>query len=261
MTKFLVRLIFGLALFYGAYAIAERAIVYPLDPREIAPGVPGMSASRFEQDGYSLVVWSAAAAAGRPTILYLHGNAGHLEMRQRRFQRLMDRGYGIVAPGLVGGSGSKGWPTEAKIRESLALLYMSFDQSLVLYGESIGAAAAIALNNDLPSDKRPLAVVLEAPFTKLKDVAAHLHPLLPLSMGLMLSRWSSIDRAPSLEAPLLVLHGTEDQLIPLIQGQSIYNAARSVDKTFVAVDGASHVNVWKAQAQRELYEFLRKLKP
>ncbi|PTX56653.1 hypothetical protein C8N43_1313 [Litoreibacter ponti] len=259
----LLRALVIIALLAAGYFGLERLTVYPLDPRLIAPDDPRLSETRFD----TMIVWTAPPRRGKPTVLYIHGNAGHLNNRIPRFQRLLDRGYGIVAPGLRGGSGSKGWPTEAAIKADIRALYAVLQDGAltgtpvapIIYGESIGAAVTIHLVASHAMDHgwtRPKAIILEAPFTSLRDVAAHLHPSLPLATGLMLSQWRSIDYAPQIRAPLLILHGIEDDLIPLEMGEAILRAAGSQDKTLYPVEGAGHINVWTGAAQRRLYRFL-----
>jgi len=257
--RILLRIIVLLALFFGTYFGLERLVVYPLDPRAIAPSDQRITESKFG----NMVIWTAPPKRGKPTVLYLHGNAGHIAKRTARFQRLMDRGYGLVAPALRGGNGSKGWPTEAGITADIRALYPALTSGQltgtptipILYGESIGAAVAISLATT--SMPRPRAIVLEAPFTSLKDVAAYMHPQLPLATGLMLSRWPSLDRAPKLQAPLLILHGTKDDLIPIAMGRALLAAAGSRQKELYPVQGAGHINIWTGDAQRRLYKFLK----
>lgn len=264
--RLLFRAILLLPLLGAAYFTTERMMVYPLDPRLISPtdaGEPRLSETRFGK----MVVWTAAAKRGKPTVLYLHGNAGHLSNRVPRFERLLDRGYGIVAPAYRGGSGSDGWPTENGILTDIRGLYYALTDGRltgtpttpILYGESIGAAVAVHLTASYGMAHGwppPKAIVLEAPFTSLRDVAAALHPQLPLATGLMLSRWNSLEFAPNLSQPLLILHGDRDQLIPLAMGRAILDAATSQKKALYVVESAGHINVWTADAQRRLYAFL-----
>ena len=254
--RLLLRPLLLLAVFVGGYFTVERLVVYPLDPRAIAPSDKRISETQVAD----MVVWTAPPKRGKPTVLYLHGNAGHIAKRTARLQRLMDRGYGVIAPSLRGGNGSKGWPTEAGIAADIDVLYAAITNGKltgiptipILYGESIGAAIAI----NLATTANPMAVVLEAPFTSLKDVAAHMHPQLPLVTGLMLSRWPSIKRVPDVKAPLLILHGTRDELIPISMGRALLKAAGSAQKELYPVQGAGHINMWTGDAQRRLYKFL-----
>ncbi|TDT75031.1 hypothetical protein BDE40_1755 [Litoreibacter halocynthiae] len=261
--RLLLRPIVLLALFFGIYFTLERLVVYPLDPRAISPSDTRISETKLD----GMVIWTAPPKRGKPTILYIHGNAGHIAKRTARFQRLMDRGYGLVAPSLRGGNGSKGWPTEKAITNDIRNLYRALTAGHltgtptvpVIYGESIGAAIAISLSASYMMDHgtpRPRAIVLEAPFTSLKDVATHMHPQLPLATGLMLSRWPSLERIPQIKSPLLILHGTKDDLIPISMGRALLATAGSAQKELYAVQGAGHINMWTGDAQRRLYKFL-----
>jgi len=147
--RLLLRMSVLLALFFGSYFTLERLVVYPLDPRAIAPSDNRITVRKVED----MVVWTAPPEPGKPTVMYLHGNAGHIAKRTARLQRLMDRGYGIVAPAYRGSNGSKGWPTETGIAGDIAQLYAALTEGNltgtptipILYGESIGAAVAINL--------------------------------------------------------------------------------------------------------------------
>jgi len=151
--RLIFRAILLLALLVAVYFGTERLVVYPLDPRLVSPqdaGEPRLTETKFD----NMVVWTAAPKRGKPTILYLHGNAGHLSNRVPRFQRLLDRGYGIIAPAYRGGSGSSGWPTEDGIMGDIRALYAALSSGKltgtptapIIYGESIGAAVTIHLN-------------------------------------------------------------------------------------------------------------------
>ncbi|MEP3345575.1 MAG: alpha/beta fold hydrolase [Litoreibacter sp.] len=257
--RFLLRAIVLLALFFGGYFTLERFVVYPLDPRSITPSDSRLKVAKVND----MVVWVADAKRGKPTVLYLHGNAGHIAKRTARLQRLMDRGYGIVAPSYRGGNGSKGWPTETGISKDINAMYDALTSGQltgtpttpIIYGESIGAA--VAINLATTATPRPRAIALEAPFTSLKDVAAHMHPQLPLATGLMLSKWPSLERAPDLQSPLLILHGENDDFIPPTMGRAILQAAGSKQKELYVVKGAGHINMWTGDAQRRLYKFLQ----
>lgn len=264
--RWVFRALFLSTLLIGGYVLAERFTVYAFDPRQVTPDIPGVSEQIVSNSsGGNMVVWTARPKRGKPTILYLHGNAGNLNNRTPRLRAITDRGYGIVAPGFRGSSGSAGWPTEKAIRADTKGLYSALlDGRLtgtptrpIIYGESIGAAVAIHLLEDInPDIAQPKAIVLEAPFTSLVDVAKAIQPELALATGLMVNRWNSINYAANLIAPLLILHGSKDQLIPVDQGRQIFEEAKSPSKEFFEVEGAGHINVWKIPAQKRLYRFL-----
>lgn len=268
--RLILRAAFLFVLFFAVYFGVERLVVYPLDPREASPssiGLQGFNASALETpDGKRLVYWHHPAQRGKPTILYLHGNAGNLSNRKLRFERLVKRGYGVVAPAYRGSSGSEGWPREAAIAKDILHFYEELvngsllDRSIrpVIYGESIGAAVALRLSVEMAPELAPQALILEAPFTSLRDVGEAMHPALALATGLMQSRWNSLTYAAEIQTPTLILHGRDDPLVPIAQGRAIFEAIPASDKTFFEVPDAGHIDVWKASAQRKLYQFLNR---
>ncbi len=234
----------------------ERAVLYPFDPRHVeAPD--GLTETHLATaDGAELVVWSARARPGKPVVLYFCGNAGNLAAREGRFHALTQRGFGLVAAGYRGSSGSTGKPSEATLTGDAQLLAKEVpalvgDGAVVYYGESLGSAVAIALAVEQP----PAALVLEAPFSSLSDMATALYGS-PGLARLARSHWPSRERIVNVAAPLLILHGAKDQLVPPAQGRALFEAAASPDKRFYEVPGAGHETVWQPEAQRVLYRFL-----
>lgn len=242
--------------FYAASGALERAMVYPFTPLS-APPPAGFTESRLDTpDGETLVVWSAPPAPGKPVVLYFHGNAGNLAVRKGRFTAFTARGFGVVAAGYRGSSGSTGNPTETTLIADAALLAdavpkLAATAPVVYYGESLGAAVAIALAELRP----PAALVLESPFTSLGDLSAHVYGSAALAR-LVTSDWPNLARISSVAAPLLILHGADDPLVPPAMAQALLDAAASADKSLYLVPGAGHVDVWQADAQRRLYDFL-----
>lgn len=240
----------GLGLFATSGAL-ERAVLYPFDPTRGEPPAGLAESTLTTPDGATLVVWSAPPAPGKPTILYFHGNAGNLALRDGRFSAFHKRGYGIVTAGYRGSSGSTGTPSESALISDARALAATLHGPVVYYGESLGAALAIALAKTDP----PTALVLEAPFASLADMSAHLYGS-PALARLLKSRWPSLERITRVSAPLLILHGAQDSLVPPAQGRALLNAAASPDKRLYLVEGAGHTNVWQPDAQRVLFAFL-----
>ncbi len=248
---------------YGMIAlsgVAERKVIYPFDPARQSPaeaGLDGVVEQRLERDGETLIVWTAAPRPGQPVILYFHGNAGNLAARAGRFRRFLARGYGLVAPAYRGSSGSSGTPVEpALIGDAVALwpLLTRMDAPVIVYGESLGAALGIALVARAP--QRFSALVLEAPFTSIAELAGYHYPgtkEIALSLD---NQWPSLRRAAALTLPLLVMHGTKDDLIPYEMGQRILAAAPSGEKKFLGVKGAGHTDLWRSDTLPRLWRFV-----
>jgi hypothetical protein len=241
---------------YAASGTFERAVVYPFNPLHTSPPAGLTESSHTTPDGETLVVWSAPPAPGKPVILYFHGNAGNLAVRTGRFAAFTARGFGVVAAGYRGSSGSTGRPTEANLIADAALLAevapdLAAPAPVIYYGESLGSAVAIALAELKP----PAALVLEAPFTSLADLSAHVYGS-AAPARLVASHWPNLARISSVATPLLILHGADDPIVPPAMAEALLDAAASADKSLYLVPGAGHVDVWQVEAQRRLFTFL-----
>jgi len=253
---------------FGFLGKFEQSMVYPLDPTEVSPanaGVPQMQAVRFASGKETLVLWVTKPKAGKPVILYFHGNAGNLANRAPRFDAFEKRGFGVVAMAYRGSSGSTGKPKQKAILKDAINVYLALPDlvgtaPVILYGESLGTGVAVLLA-DSPelANTPPAAMVLEAPYTSIPDVTRRLYPKLKPILFLMKNRWPSIRHIGNLDIPLLVLHGTDDPLIPIIMGRKMFNTSPTSDKTFIAVQGAGHNNVWQPDAITALWQFLNRL--
>lgn len=256
--------ILGLILF-GMLRMFEQFNVYPLDPTEVSPtnaGVPRMQAVHFTSNDETLVLWVAKPKPDKPVILYFHGNAGNLANRAPRFAEFEKRGFGVVAMAYRGSSGSTGKPSQKAILMDAINVYKALpdlvgDAPVILYGESLGTGVAV-LTADSPELKGtpPAAIVLESPYTSLTDVTRHVYPVLTPLLFIMKNKWRSIRHIGALDIPLLVLHGTDDPLIPIEMGRKLFDTSPARDKTFFAVQGAGHNNVWQPDAKEALYAFL-----
>ena len=105
-------------------------------------------------------------------------------------------------------------------------------ERLVLWGESLGSALAIALE----ADYRVGCLVLEAPFTSAVDVGARHYWFVPVRL-LMKDQFRSDSWIGKVEAPVLVVHGENDMVVPISLGERLYGLVR-MPKRFVCVAGA-----------------------
>lgn len=236
----------------------EQAMIYPFDTARALPPA-GLHEAWFESGGQQLVLWVAPPREGKPVILYFHGNAGNLANRSGRFVRFVERGYGVVAMGYRGSSGSGGRPSETALSFDAARLFTRIDDyagaaPVILYGESLGTGVVVAVLERAAA--QPAAVILEAPYTSIADVALARDPRLEPLVARMKNRWDSMARAAALSPPLLVLHGDRDALIPMAQGRQLFAAAPSQDKQFVAVRGAGHNDLWRSDTLPRLWAFI-----
>ena len=121
-------------------------------------------------DGTKTTVWTAhPAEEGAPVVLYYHGNSGNVSSRWKRFQQILNSGFGLYAPSYRGYAGSGGSPSEAKLISD-ALEHFehaaAMGAPLIVHGESLGTGVATAVAVQHPDIG---LLVLEAPYTALVD--------------------------------------------------------------------------------------------
>ncbi len=216
---------------FGVLAVGQRRVMYlpdPACPRPADAGVPEMAPVTFEtEDGVSLLAWHAPPRqADAPTLIYFHGNAGHIGMRGMKVRPFLDAGLGVLLTTWRGYSGNPGRPSEDGLYADgrAARNFLSRrgvpGARHILYGESLGTGVAV----HLAREAAPAALVLEAPYSSIPDLAAHLMPFVPIK-PLVLDRFDSTEKIGAVTAPILVVHGAQDQTIPIALAQRLYAAA------------------------------------
>lgn len=256
----LIALAAYLAVVCYLYVTQRRRIYLPdrTRPEPASSGVPEMRAvSLPTEDGLDLLAWwRPPAAPGGPTLLYLHGNAGHIGYRGEKVRPYLDAGLGVLLLAWRGYGGNPGHPTEAGLyadgraaRRFLATNGVAADR-LVIYGESLGSAVAARL----AVDAAPAAVVLEAPFTSLADMGARLYPFIPVRR-LLHDRFETLGLIERIEAPLLVLHGEGDETVPAAMGRALLDRARPPKHAFFA-PAAGHTDLYDHGAVETVLGFI-----
>ncbi len=247
----------------------ERNVLYPYTAARMAEGSAaqsGMRETTLTVPKAELLIWySPPRNPDGPVVLYLHGNAGTLANRAARFELFRANGFGVVAPALRGGAGSSGTPSEdALIADALAVLThipalmpSKHPTDVILYGESLGTAVALGAVAHLPAEQRPAGVILEAPFTSIPEMGRQTMDLPETLIARIRDTWDSLSRAEDPTSPLLVIHGSADEVTPPQMGRQIFAAAATQDKDLVIVQGASHSGTWTGRAQKRIWRFIR----
>src|SRR5262249_5392530 len=154
--------------------------------------------------------------------LYFHGNGGALRYRVDRFRRLITDGIGLVALEYRGYGGSSGSPSEAGvIAHAQAAASVSAARlpgpQILPSGASLGSGVAVALAAERPVGR----VILEAPFTSAVAVAATHYWYMPVRL-LMSDQYRSDKRIGKVTAPVLILHGKRDAVVPYAMGEKLF---------------------------------------
>ncbi len=208
----------------------ERGLMYAPDPTYMKPERAGLSGFHEEiletADGEELITWYSPAQRGQPTLLYIHGNAGTLADRAERISNYQSHGRGVLIMSYRGYSGSTGRPSERANVSDAVLAYDTLrgwgvePEDIIVYGESIGSGIAVQV-----AKQRPISgLVLDAPYTSIVDVAELHYPYLPGRL-MMRDRYETLRHLKKVEAPLLVIHGEIDQIIPVEMGRKVAASA------------------------------------
>src|SRR5215468_8539187 len=232
---------------YGAFVVllyvAQRSLQYFPERFRTAPAAAGLPEAQEivldTADGERVIAWHVPPRADKPVVLYFHGNGGSLRGRVDRFCDLTADGTGLVALSYRGYGGSSGAPTEAGLVND-ALAAYAFTRArypaerIVLWGESLGTGVAVALAAEKPVGY----LILPSPLTSAADVGAQRYWFVPVEL-LMKDQFRSDLRIGKVTAPVLVLHGDRDNVVPFVLGERLY-ALITAPKQFVRFPGLGH---------------------
>ena len=243
-VKFLIALIliFGVIPFAALYFLQEK-LIFPAPTRTPPPGPVGSfdPVDIATPDGEILRAYEHKAEAGEATILVFHGNADAAYFQIKKGELLATSGFGVLLVEYRGYSGSTGSPTQiGLIMDGLAsydYVRAQTNDPSGLYAHSLGTGVAAPM-----AAIRPVfAVVLESPFTSILDVARHRMGWVPLN-SLLKHPFRSDLVIGEITAPLLIMHGTDDRVIPFDLGMRLATLAPPGIE-FVAIEGAGHNNL------------------
>ncbi|MCV2370656.1 alpha/beta hydrolase [Roseateles oligotrophus] len=209
--------------------------------------------------------WLPHPDPAAPTLLYLHGTLRNLYGNLPKIEALRDAGFAVLAVDYRGwGDSTAIIPSEASINADVQqawaeLLKRQPDASKrVLFGHSMGGAVAVTLASSLRQGGDYGALVLESTFTRLPDVAAEAGTLGKIGAAITSLEFNSLAKIARIDAPLLMLHGTADQTVPVVLGRRLRDAAPKENTCWVEIEGGSHSRLHSefAQAYRQALQSL-----
>ena len=229
----------AMAVTLGLVWIFQRSLIY-LPSRHVPDPPQGVEEVTYEtEDGLTLSAWLLRAEEDRGLVIVFNGNAGNRANRLPLGEALTEIGYSVLLTDYRGYGENPGSPSEdglgldARAAVSHATDDLGFT-NIVYFGESLGAGVALGLAGEKP----PRALVLRSPFSSLVAVAGHHYWYLPSSL-LLEDRFPNVERIGEIEAPVLVIAGSSDDIVPTEQSREVYEAARE-PKRLVIVEGAGH---------------------
>ena len=261
-----MKAVIGFVLFLtGAYLflilclyVFQRPMIFVATPfkPEPPPGVREISA--VTTDGLTLYGWFVPpATADNPVLIRFHGNASNAAWSYERAEPFIAAGYGVLIAAYRGYAGNPGKPDEAGlINDARAFIEWAMEQGveqerIVLYGESLGSGPAVAMAGEYQNLR---ALILEAPFTSLADVAARLYPFAPVRI-LLKDRFDNLSRIGDISTRLIVAHGTADRVVPYSLGERLFRAAPE-PKTMITIEGGGHNDLHERDISAKILKIL-----
>jgi len=211
----------------------QRHLMYHPAKNIAPPEVYGLSGVEdvflSSADGVRLQAWVRPSRKGMPTIVYFHGNAANLSDRAAKFGGFIDAGFGLVAVSYRGYGKSEGCPSEAGLyadaRAAVAyakkIMHVP-QEKLIYFGESLGSGVAV----QMAAEQTPALLALEAAYTSVETRSAELYPFVLGVRNLVLDKYDSLSKIKDVHAPLLMLHGQRDEIIPLSHARTLFAAPR-----------------------------------
>ena len=193
------------------------------------------------------------------TILFFHGNAGSLANRTYKLNHFknLDANFLIIA--WRGFSGNKGKPTEEGLYEDAksAVNWLNKigvdNKNIILYGESLGTAVAV----EIAQKSNYAAIILESPFTSMINMGKKYYPFFPVHF-LLKDKFESYKKVKNISAPMLIIHGKVDKIVPHDMGKTMYELSNE-PKYFYSQEYGDHMVDYDEKLLLTLKEFIQSL--
>ena len=225
----------------------QRHLIYLPVTEAVPPAaavLPGAREVTLEtSDGLNLGAWFVPA--GKPdrgmAVLVANGNAGNRTGRAPLARALAQQGLAVLLFDYRGYGGNPGNPDERGLARDVRAAHQFLveeagfsDEHLLLFGESLGAAVV----TELATERPPAGVVLRSPFVDLASVGKVHYPFLPVRT-LLRDKYPLADRLAAVTAPVAVIYGSDDSVVPPEQSRTVARAAPALWR-LVEVEGADH---------------------
>ncbi len=210
-------------------------------------------------DGLCLAAWYVPFPDAQKTVLICHGNGGNIGDRLPVINLFHEMRLNVLIFDYRGYGGSAGRPSETgTYRDAMAAWqYLELKRgiapgNIVVFGRSLGGAVAA----QLAQQKAPGALILEATFTSIPELADRFYPWLPIRWLCRFS-YNTLERMPKINCPVMIAHSRDDEMISFEHGLRIFEAARH-PKTFFELTGSHNDGeaFFSKAYGRKLKEFL-----
>jgi uncharacterized protein len=246
--KIILRVVLFIVVFIvGIRYMEKKSIFYPMKQITSNPSIIGLDYRDIyfdTSDGKTIHAWFIPEENARFTVLFSHGNAGNIGHRMDKVAMMHDIGLNVFIYDYRGYGKSKGSPSEKGIYEDAyaAYEYLVYklnvpNNSIILYGESIGGAVSI----ELALNRHVSGLITENTFTSVKDMVRLAFPIIPYFI--FSSRFDSVSKIQNVKCDKLLIHSFDDEIVPFAQGEKLFRAA-SEPKRFLRIRGGHNTAFW-----------------
>lgn len=211
----------------------QRSILFPRShiplPSADWPRPPGLvrvdvAHADGHSEGWFLPGDGVTPASPGPVVFFAHGNGGLIDYAAPGLEPYRRRGISVAMVEYRGYNRSGGEPSQAALFEDIARFYDAIvarpevaGGQVIAHGRSLGGGVMCGL-----VEQRPVrGLVLESTFRSVKVIARRF--LLP---GIFVSDpFDNEAVVARFEKPLLILHGTHDEIVPFAHGQTLARVA------------------------------------
>ena len=193
-------------------------------------------------DGTRLHGWFLEGDQGKPPVLFCHGNAGNISDRIESLVFLRRMGLSVFIFDYRGYGHSNGCTSEegTYLDARAALTFLEDHgwtaRQVIFLGHSLGAAVAL----QLALEESPAALVLESPFTSIPAMGRVHYPIISRLFGWLFNpRYDNLSKIGRVRAPLWIIHGLADTVVPPAMGEALIAAAQP-PKHLLLLPGCGH---------------------
>jgi len=198
-------------------------------------------------DNLDLYGWYFAAPNARYVVLINHGNGGNMSVREDLVELLLKQNLSVMIYDYAGYGKSQGLPDTVNVTKAADCAFRFLtDQKhyranqIIVYGESLGGAVAARL----ASQFKPAGLIIQSGFSSLRSVAYEHFPLIAIYPDSLCPQpfFDTLALLPTIHAPILIIHGEQDTVVPFHHAEDIYKLA-SEPKSFIKLPLAHHADV------------------
>lgn len=194
------------------------------------------------------------------TLVMFHGNAGPIENRFYKINKLSKYKQNILLISWRSYSGNKGNADELGLYNDAlsAIKWLEnkniYKNNIIIYGESLGTAVSI----EIAQNENYKGIILEAPFTSMIDAAKFHYPYLPVSIMLK-DKYLSSEKIINVNSPIYIMHAKGDDIVPFWMGEEMYKLANEPKQKYFISEN-NHLVTYDDNLINDMdkfYEFLQ----